>query len=294
MAPTKISKHPKGADNQKPPALATVAKAKRVLPKFSHSQRSSLRLAIQESLRESTAVATTTHLPSPIPSPSQLSTPASPSDASITPRRRSMRQALKESLRVDTSTASEIIHSATPSPTSSLTSYSTASSSSSSIPSTPSTVATTPRTPATPFPAPVFTTAASTPSPSVTPSKASRKSARLLHRTQHKANAANDDSDSDSDHKKKSESAQYARVNDKDRPNVNGIATPFKGWYRIRTILTETRNRSGELIYLVDWEGVDPRSGVSWPSSWVESKNVSVAAIRAWENLKSQNLNIMA
>ncbi|KAI1213201.1 uncharacterized protein F4807DRAFT_471645 [Annulohypoxylon truncatum] len=296
MAPIKGPKNPLGADNQKPTVLATVAKAKRVLPKYSHAQRSSLRLALQESLRDSAAGDETTQPSSPIASQSLSSSPtpsASPSSASITPRRRSMRQALKGNLHVNTSIATEIIHPATPSPTPSL--------SSSSSPSAPSTVANTPRTPVTPFStSPLSATFAS---PFATPSKGSRKP------VPHEAKVVQDDSDYDSDHADddvpsdcdsdsdyvdKAEARQYARVDDTDRPDVNGIATPFKGWYRIRSIVTEMRNRSGGLIYLVDWEGTDPRTGVSWPSSWVESKNVSVAAIRAWENLKLRHPEKMA
>ncbi|KAI1454917.1 hypothetical protein F4805DRAFT_460292 [Annulohypoxylon moriforme] len=309
MAPTRPPDDANGSDNQKPTALATVAKAKRVLPKYSHSQRSSLRLAIQDSLRESTTADNadadaTTHLSSTTTSQSlssSVETSISPSNADLAPRRRSMRQTLKASLRIDTSTTTTINYPASPSTPSLSLSGSTVGLNS--IPSTPTTVATTPRTPATPFSTSSFTTATSTPSPIVTPSKATRKSALQRPKRQHKAKVTGDDSDndsslsdpdSDSEYEDKDKRRQFARVDDPDRPNANGIATPFKGWYRIKTIVTESRNQSGGLIYLVDWEGVDPRTGISWPSSWVESKNVSVAAIREWNDFKSRSSNMKA
>ncbi|KAI2466963.1 hypothetical protein F4781DRAFT_330264 [Annulohypoxylon bovei var. microspora] len=310
MAPTKNPKSAKGAGNQKSMALASISKAKRTLPKYSsHARRSSLRLAIQESLRDCSVVVPVTTPPSS-PIPSQLaSLSPSPSASSlstnIAPQRNSMRQALKLSLHSDTPTAVGITHPTTLSlPPLLLSPYST--SSSDSTPSTPSTLATTPRTPATPFstslPSIALTTP-STPSPSTrlgskfaSPSKGSRKPVLQRNRSRHEAEVSENNSDyvdddpNDSEYEKdEGKSGQYARVDDASRPNANGIPTPYKGWYRVRSIVTEMRNRNGRLIYLVDWEGTDPRTGISWPSSWVESKNVSVAAIRAWEKLRGSN-----
>lgn len=39
-------------------------------------------------------------------------------------------------------------------------------------------------------------------------------------------------------------------------------------WHPIREIVGEGR-RDGNVVYLVDWEGHDPKSGVMWPNSWV-------------------------
>ena len=40
------------------------------------------------------------------------------------------------------------------------------------------------------------------------------------------------------------------------------------GWHRIKEIVGEGRDR-GDLVYLVEWEGSDPKSGTMWPCSWV-------------------------
>ncbi|KAI1441242.1 hypothetical protein F5Y02DRAFT_311579 [Annulohypoxylon stygium] len=301
MAPTQNPNVTGGADNKKPTVLSTVAKAKRLLPKYSHSQRSSLRLAIQESLREPAADAQNTTPFNPITSSSLRSTPSvtsstSPWDTNITPQRRSMRSAPCGNLHVNTASTAESTQTTRPS---------TPSLSSNSIPTTPSTTASTPRTPVTPLFSPSNTTAsASPPSASslstyqfTTPSKSSKNPAlRATNNLHDDSDDSSDqaDDDSDSDYVEKTTHKQYARVDDKDRPSPNGLATPFKGWYRIRSIVTEMHNRNGGLIYLVDWEGTDPRTGVSWPSSWVAAKNVSVAAIRAWETQKLRNSTMNA
>ncbi|XDG01022.1 hypothetical protein ABKA04_000637 [Annulohypoxylon sp. FPYF3050] len=302
MAPTQNPNVTGGADNKKPTVLSTVAKAKRLLPKYSHSQRSSLRLAIQESLRESAADAQNTTPFNPTTSSSLRSTPSvtsstSPSDTNIPPRRRSMRSASCGNLHVNTASATQI--------TPQTIRPSTPSLPSSSIPTTPSTTASTPQTPVTPLFTPSSTASASPPSASslstsqfTTPSKSSKNLAlhiaNSLHDDSDDSSDQADDDDSDSDYVEKTTHKQYARVDDKDRPSPNGLATPFKGWYRIRSIVTEMHNRNGGLIYLVDWEGTDPRTGVSWPSSWVAAKNVSVAAIRAWETQKLRNSTMNA
>ncbi|KAI0010251.1 hypothetical protein F4779DRAFT_639528 [Xylariaceae sp. FL0662B] len=36
-------------------------------------------------------------------------------------------------------------------------------------------------------------------------------------------------------------------------------------------------------VYLVEWEGRDPRTGRPWPGSWVNARDVSASAIREWE-----------
>ncbi|KAI1247044.1 hypothetical protein MGN70_010929 [Eutypa lata] len=40
------------------------------------------------------------------------------------------------------------------------------------------------------------------------------------------------------------------------------------GWHGIKEIVGEGRER-GSLVYLVEWEGSDPNTGVMWPCSWV-------------------------
>lgn len=73
-----------------------------------------------------------------------------------------------------------------------------------------------------------------------------------------------------------------------DKTDINGIPTSRKGWYRVRSIITEAHDRNGHLIYFVDWEGHDPRTGIGWPGSWVNSKNVSEAAIREWQDKRTK------
>ncbi|RYP58764.1 hypothetical protein DL769_008822 [Monosporascus sp. CRB-8-3] len=63
------------------------------------------------------------------------------------------------------------------------------------------------------------------------------------------------------------------------------LSTPRKGWYGIKEIVGEGRDR-GNPVYLIEWEGCDPKSGVVWPCSWVDAKDVSAGAIREWESSK--------
>ncbi|KAI1760828.1 hypothetical protein GGR53DRAFT_508109 [Hypoxylon sp. FL1150] len=55
------------------------------------------------------------------------------------------------------------------------------------------------------------------------------------------------------------------------------------GWHRIRAIVAEACAPDGQVSYLVDWEGRDPRSGMPWPNSWVIARNVTRFAKRKWE-----------
>ncbi|KAI1174137.1 hypothetical protein F4777DRAFT_411495 [Nemania sp. FL0916] len=61
-----------------------------------------------------------------------------------------------------------------------------------------------------------------------------------------------------------------------------------RGWHEVREIINETP--SG--LYLVEWEGLDPATGVKWPASWVEAKNVSAAAIRDWNMKKDRTTDV--
>ncbi|KAL7626105.1 hypothetical protein AAE478_002875 [Parahypoxylon ruwenzoriense] len=70
-------------------------------------------------------------------------------------------------------------------------------------------------------------------------------------------------------------------------PSRNRASALPNGWYAVSEIVGETR-KAGRALYLVDWEGVDPRTGEQWPNSWVEAKDVSPEAIRAWEDDKKE------
>ncbi|CAJ2506632.1 Uu.00g078180.m01.CDS01 [Anthostomella pinea] len=65
----------------------------------------------------------------------------------------------------------------------------------------------------------------------------------------------------------------------------NGVPALRKGWYQVREIVSEAR-RAGKLTYLVEWEGVNPKTGVMWPASWINAKNVSASAVQAWGETK--------
>ncbi|KAI1339374.1 hypothetical protein F5Y15DRAFT_424073 [Xylariaceae sp. FL0016] len=66
---------------------------------------------------------------------------------------------------------------------------------------------------------------------------------------------------------------------------VNGVPTSRKGWYRIHGIVNESR-MGNQFVYLVEWAGRDPKPGIPWPDSWIDSKDVSKAAIKFWEKSK--------
>ncbi|KAI1871488.1 uncharacterized protein JN550_004482 [Neoarthrinium moseri] len=70
----------------------------------------------------------------------------------------------------------------------------------------------------------------------------------------------------------------------------NGVPTSRHGWYRIRGIVAEMGPR-----YLVEWEGLDPKTGHPWPSTWVGIDDptesifdVSIGAINEWERKKKE------
>ncbi|KAI0114738.1 hypothetical protein F4814DRAFT_448575 [Daldinia grandis] len=275
MAPTSHPKGTNGAEAHKPTALAPITK--HALKKSIHPQRSSLRKAVRESLLDLSAIATiTTPLPSSqalfLPSPSS-STSTSASRINATTQRSSLRRALKESLR-DVAAIRTVA-----------TITATSSSTLPTPPITPGFVSVKSSSPSSPYP-PV-----NTPEISSIHSSASPPNYITARSSPDSASAPtlgykeSDDSrraESDSGH----ERSEHQEVAGK--TNINGIPTSRKGWYRVRSIITEGHDRNGHLIYFVDWEGHDPRTGVSWPGSWVDSKNVSEAAIHEWQGKRTK------
>ncbi|KAI1477828.1 hypothetical protein F4774DRAFT_427010 [Daldinia eschscholtzii] len=292
MAPTVHCKGMKDADAKMPAVLTPVTK--HALRKSICPQRSSLRRAVRESLLDLSAVATITtplnsqplFLSSP---PSAPSAPGSRINTAI--RRSSLRRALKESLRDVAAIGSVATIITSPPPTPRFISAE------SSAPSSPSPLTNPPMTPPTyspPTPPFVSTTAKSshdaTPSlPFISPLPSSKKPrtlqkrhpkhlSRKLNHSDTKGNKSSKRTELDKRHER-SENLEVV-----DKPNINGIPTSRKGWYRVRSIINEAHDINGHLIYFVDWEGHDPRTGIGWPGSWVNSKNVSEAAIREWQD----------
>ncbi|KAI0840333.1 hypothetical protein F5Y06DRAFT_237524 [Hypoxylon sp. FL0890] len=302
MAPIKNSNSTAGATSQKPVVLGPVPKARRVLPKYSHAQRSSLRRAVQESLRDPSAVAAFNTPPSPISHPSsRLSSSVSRGNA--IPQRNSLRRALRESLRNVTATPAVATPSALPSLTQTLTQTSSSDSISSidSVSSALSTPATTPLTSITPLlsasPFPAATAARSPSTTSTSTLASSLRSSRSSVPPQYGGQHVSDSSLAGSDISEGSKDDYGRLLNESEderrghaaatgEVDTNGIPTTRKGWYRVRSIIAEMPNQNGRLTYLVDWEGRDPRTGLGWPSSWVDVKNVSAAAIREWMKLR--------
>ncbi|KAI1201174.1 hypothetical protein F5X97DRAFT_290558, partial [Nemania serpens] len=70
-----------------------------------------------------------------------------------------------------------------------------------------------------------------------------------------------------------------SRTHQSGKDNSQSISSARKGWYQVQNIINETP--SG--LYLVEWQGRDPRTGAKWPASWVEAKNISPSAIHEWE-----------
>ncbi|KAI0400823.1 hypothetical protein F4802DRAFT_601585 [Xylaria palmicola] len=66
------------------------------------------------------------------------------------------------------------------------------------------------------------------------------------------------------------------------RPSDTQSTPTAKGWHGVRQIFNEVPGG----LYLVEWEGRDPRTGVKWPASWVKAENVSASAIHDWEKRK--------
>ncbi|KAK8091523.1 hypothetical protein PG997_001884 [Apiospora hydei] len=69
-----------------------------------------------------------------------------------------------------------------------------------------------------------------------------------------------------------------------------GIPAEKEGYYRIKKIVTEVA-RLGVNQYLVEWEGIDPSTGMAWPYEWVNKSDLSKAALDAWEEEKDEEMD---
>ncbi|KAI2615232.1 hypothetical protein GGR54DRAFT_642507 [Hypoxylon sp. NC1633] len=247
-----------------------------------HSQRSSLRLAIQESLRDLSPV-----------SSGPISTITTPRPSPPPPQRCSLRQALKESLRCN-STAPVIM---TPPFTSPAPPSGSISDSHPATPRPAAILSTPPPPPITPplsvASPPTTSTSASAynsfrlciRSRSNTEAHEQRQSPKDSVEQRHFRRTGSKDGDQNGNH---GHSCNEDTAKVADRANENGIAANRKGWYVVRSIVAEARKRDGRLVYLVDWEGHDPRTGIGWPSSWVDAKDVSAAAVHEWQGRLEQ------
>ncbi|KAI1654618.1 hypothetical protein F4813DRAFT_370567 [Daldinia decipiens] len=298
MAPTSYPKCTNDAEARKPVALAPVAK--HALQKNTHSQRSSLRRAVRESLLDLSAVATVTTPPPSsralfLPSPSSAPS-TSTSRVSTATQRSSLRRALKESLRDVAAISTVATITTTPPPTLSPPPLITPKFKS----SAPSSLYSLENTPETPVShssiSPLNSTARSSPDSTSTPTptflsplQSNRKSTILqeqhlgrLGRKLECLDTKESDGPGHTGTDNGDEQSEHPEVVDK--TDINGIPTSRKGWYRVQSIIAEAHDRSGHLIYFVDWESHDSRTGIGWPGSWVNSKNVSKAAIREWQD----------
>ncbi|KAI1465203.1 uncharacterized protein F4812DRAFT_136492 [Daldinia caldariorum] len=304
MAPTSHSKVITASDTQKPAVL--VPTAKRALRKSTCPQRSSLRRAVRESLLDLSAVAT---IPTPPHSRQPLFLPpptSAPSTTGLvsnaTAQRSSLRRALKESMRDVTPIGSLAAITHSPPPTLSLTPPITPGfiSVESSPQSSPSSLANTSTMPPASLPTPSLIptdtrsplNSTSTPT-SISPLLSNKKPriSQKQHRKQLRgglnyADIKGSKSLGCTKLEKGCEQSEHMDVMDK--PDTNGVPTSRKGWYHVRSIINEAHDVRGRLIYFVDWEGQDPRTGIGWPGSWVNSKNVSEAAIREWRNKQNK------
>ncbi|KAI0845059.1 hypothetical protein F5Y00DRAFT_247181 [Daldinia vernicosa] len=309
MAPTG---HPKGTNSteaHKPAVLAPIAKhALQKNTQNTRPQRSSLRRAVRESLLDLSAVATVTTPPSSpaliLPLPSSAPS-TSTSRVNATTQRSSLRRALKESLRDAAAIKTVAMITTTPPPTLPPTPPITPgfmSPKSFTASSSPYSLANTPETPVTLSSiSPLNSaTAGSSPDSASTPTflsplQSSRKSAILQKQKQHlrllgRKLECLDAKESDNSGHAEIDNGQGRSKHSEvvDKIDINGIPTSRKGWYRVRSIITEAHDRNGHLIYFVDWEGHDPRTGIGWPGSWVNSENVSEAAVREWKDKRAK------
>ncbi|KAI1804329.1 hypothetical protein F4811DRAFT_285735 [Daldinia bambusicola] len=304
MAPTSRSEGIKATDTQKLAALAPTAKG--ALRKSTYPQRSSLRRAVRESLLNLSAVAiiTTPPLsPQPLFLPSPTSVPSTTGLVSnATAQRSSLRRALKESLRDVAAIGTLTMITPSRPPTLSLTPPITSGfiSAESSPQLSPSSLANTSTIPPASLPTPSLiltdtrSSLNSTSTPTFISSLLSNKKPRISQKQRIKhirgklsySDIKENKSPGCTKLGKGYERSGYMDVMDK--PNTNGIPTSRKGWYHVRSIINEAHDVNGRLIYFVDWEGHDPRTGIGWPGSWVNSKNVSEAAIREWEDKQNK------
>ena len=50
------------------------------------------------------------------------------------------------------------------------------------------------------------------------------------------------------------------------------------GQWAVAKVVEARRTKTGGILALVEWKGVDPVSGVAWENSWVSLRDLSVAA----------------
>ncbi|KAK6209021.1 hypothetical protein LQW54_006621 [Pestalotiopsis sp. IQ-011] len=62
----------------------------------------------------------------------------------------------------------------------------------------------------------------------------------------------------------------------------NGIPDKKPGWYKIKRIVAQRLS-----YFLVEWEGMDPDTGLDWPLDFVYRTDVSGAALRAWHEIQN-------
>ncbi|KAK8848418.1 hypothetical protein PGQ11_014898 [Apiospora arundinis] len=67
-----------------------------------------------------------------------------------------------------------------------------------------------------------------------------------------------------------------------------GIPAERHGYYCIKDILAEA-TRNGTTQYLVEWDGINPSTGIEWPADWVGASDLSKTALQAWEVKKAKN-----
>ncbi|KAK7960404.1 hypothetical protein PG988_011618 [Apiospora saccharicola] len=111
----------------------------------------------------------------------------------------------------------------------------------------------------------------------------------LIATGQRRGSAASTGLNTTTDSKK---ARRQVKPKSKNQPQVevefpHGIPAERQGYYRIKGILTEV-TRGGKSQYLVEWEGIDPCTGMAWSAEWVDEADLSNAALESW---KAKNTN---
>ncbi|KAK8022760.1 hypothetical protein PG993_013527 [Apiospora rasikravindrae] len=89
------------------------------------------------------------------------------------------------------------------------------------------------------------------------------------------------------DTKRKTGHAHAKNMNQLQLDFSRGIPAEREGYYRIKNVVTEV-TRGGASQYLVEWDGIDPSTGMAWPFEWVGASDLSKAALQAWELKKDE------
>lgn len=68
--------------------------------------------------------------------------------------------------------------------------------------------------------------------------------------------------------KHKRKSAKSKKPNNTKKKTKSRVAEEYQ-YYEVKRILQEKKDENGNLLYLLEWEGIDPKTGETYIPTWV-------------------------